>query len=153
MTEHPYTPELAASILAQIAEGKSLRSICATEGMPSDRAVRRWRLDHEDFNQAYADARADAADFYAEEIIDVANSAGDPNDKRVKIDALKWCASKLKPKAYGERITHDGAIGGTVLHVIAAAPQVSAQDWAKLNNPSVVAHQGNGNGNGNGSHA
>ena len=27
----------------------------------------------------------------------------DPNAGRVAIDALKWIASKLKPKAYGDR--------------------------------------------------
>ena len=49
----------------------------------------------------------DAADTLADEIRslagDVIEGRLDPNAGRVAIDALKWTASKLKPKEYGER--------------------------------------------------
>ena len=32
----------------------------------------------------------------------------DPNDKRVRIDTRKWAMGKLKPKKYGDRVTHAG---------------------------------------------
>jgi hypothetical protein len=39
---------------------------------------------------------------WADEVRDVAFSADlEPNDKRVRVDALKWLLSKLKPERYG----------------------------------------------------
>lgn len=44
----------------------------------------------------------------ADEIVGIADDPLlDPNDKRIRVDARKWIASKLKPKKYGDRIAHD----------------------------------------------
>jgi len=55
----------------------------------------------------YARAREDAADTLADEIRELAKQVQkgelEPNAGRVAIDALKWSASKLKPRAYGDR--------------------------------------------------
>ncbi len=54
-----------------------------------------------------ARAREHAADTLADEIRELAqrvvDGTLDPNAGRVAIDPLKWIASKLKPKAYGDR--------------------------------------------------
>ena len=54
-----------------------------------------------------AHARDEVADTLADEIRELAQNVVDgkldPNAGRVAIDALKWIASKLKPKAYGDR--------------------------------------------------
>lgn len=106
-----YTDEVALEICAQIAEGKSLRSICKAEGLPSLRTVMRWLNEREAFQQQYARAREDQADSLADELIDIADRDDlDPNDKRVRLDARKWAASKLKPKKYGDRLELDGAV-------------------------------------------
>jgi hypothetical protein len=50
-------------------------------------------------------AREDQADTLADEILDIADDSSlDPSDRRVKIDARKWIASKLKPKTYGDKV-------------------------------------------------
>jgi hypothetical protein len=95
-------------ICEQIADGKSLRSICSQEGMPVKYTVLRWLQADPEFAERYAQARIQAADALAEELQDLADQAIREPEKanaiRVAIDAKKWIASKLRPKAYGDRI-------------------------------------------------
>lgn len=126
-----YTPELAAVICGRLAEGESLRSICADEGMPGKSTVFRWLAseDRKEFRDQYARAREVQAEVLADEIIEIADeSEGDFIGKtlesgetievvnheniarsRLRVDARKWFASKVAPKRYGDRVTteHD----------------------------------------------
>lgn len=95
-------------VCAQIAGGKSLRSVCAADGMPTLETIRVWLIDDPVFSVQYARAREEQADFYADEITEIADTEADPNKARVRIDARKWAASKLKPKVYGDKLTLDG---------------------------------------------
>lgn len=79
--------------------------------MPCVKTVYLWLGAHPEFLQQYTRAREDQADTHADEIIDISdNYDEDPNSRRVRIDARKWVASKLKPKKYGERIDHNHQI-------------------------------------------
>ena len=112
-----YSPELAATILCRIAEGESLRSICRDESMPCQTAVYAWLLKHDDFAKQYARSRDEQADTYADEIAFIADDESIPADsRRIRIDARKWIACKLKPKKYGEKVSqeHTGADGGPI---------------------------------------
>lgn len=98
-----------------------------------------WLNGNEERLQAYTRARERQADFLADEIIEISNdSTGDKKtiykdgalieveDKefasrsKLKVDARKWIASKLKPKKYGDKIEVDQKTehSGTVSHVI-----------------------------------
>lgn len=100
-----YSTELATRICSYIADGKSLRTICRADDMPSIEAVRLWLASNQEFLAQYARAREESADVAAEEIIEIADNPDiDPNARRVMIDARKWIASKLKPKRYGDRL-------------------------------------------------
>jgi len=59
-------------------------------------------------SERYARARDNQADYLADLMLDVAFSkSSDPNmvqRDRLKIDSLKWIASKLKPKMYGDKL-------------------------------------------------
>jgi len=100
-----YSQEIADIICSKIAGGKSLRSICSVGKIPSIETVRRWLSSREkaDFCAQYMRAREEQADYYADEIIEIADTEGDSNKARVRIDARKWVASKLKPKKYGDK--------------------------------------------------
>lgn len=118
-----YTPEKAADICAKLVMGESLRSICAAEDMPAIATVYLWLGKHPEFMEQYARAREDQADTLADEIIDIADEASrdtitdaDGNEtcnsewinrSRLRVDARKWVASKLKPRKYGERMDHN----------------------------------------------
>ena len=107
-----YTQETADSIYEQIADGRSLRSICADVGMPDKATVFRWLAAHETFRDQYARARESQADSLFDDILEIADTAEDAQLARLRVDARKWMAGKLKPKVYGDKIglDHSGSI-------------------------------------------
>jgi hypothetical protein len=107
-----YSEDIANKICNHLAEGNSLRSITQVDGMPSLEAVRLWLRTKEDFLAQYMRAREEQADHYADEIIDIADTEEDPNIARVRIDARKWVAAKLKPKRYGDKLDIDHTTAG-----------------------------------------
>ncbi len=106
-----YTSSIAEQICERIAEGEPLTRICKDQQIPAYRTVLGWRVANEEFSHLYARAREDAADTLADQIRELAGRVerGDlePNAGRVAIDALKWIASKLKPRQYGDRSRMD----------------------------------------------
>jgi hypothetical protein len=133
-----YSQDTADAICERIAEGESLRSICRDESMPSLSSVFKWLSAQPEFADQYARGREAQADTLADEIVDIADDGKrDYVDAdgvrtvdhdhiaraRLRVDARKWIASKLKPKKYGERIQQevtgkDGEALFPVLNVI-----------------------------------
>lgn len=134
-----YTPELALQICEQIAGGTSLRKVCAQDGMPDKTTVLRWLLKNEDFRTQYTHAREMQADCFVDEIVDIADTteqgviitekpdgvetkyADMIEHRRLRIEARKWTAAKMRPKKYGDKIVneHTGEDGGPINHSIA----------------------------------
>lgn len=118
-----FTTNLADVICEKIADGKSLRAICSDDSMPSKAAVFRWLATNPEFRDQYARAREAQADALADEILDIADDGAndsytDENGvtrtdhdviarSRLRVDARKWIASKLKPKVYGDRVVNE----------------------------------------------
>lgn len=122
-----YTTELADAICDRIAEGESLRAICRGEDMPAMSTVFRWLATDEAFAEQYARAREEQAEALADEIVSISDEAEvvtkqqgedvvlalDPTAvarNRLRVDARKWVAAKLKPKKYGERVAVDHGV-------------------------------------------
>lgn len=106
-----YTKDMADKICEKIANGRSLRSICAEDGMPPMKTIYRWLEANEEFRHQYARARDKQADYFAEEIIEIADSAeaesAAVSKAKLQIDARKWAASKIAPKKYGDKTELD----------------------------------------------
>lgn len=111
-----------------------------------------WARNNPKFSEQYAKAKQEQADFLADEIIQIADDAtndfmtitkGDvtynvenkewTNRSRLRIDARKWIAAKLKPKVYGDKtdITSNGEAIKQATIVINTTPDI-ASDIAKL---------------------
>ncbi len=105
-----YTDALAESICDAIANGASLRKICEQPDMPDRMTVLRWVETVQGFAAKYGRAREAQGDYMDDLILDTADTTTSENApaSRVKIDAYKWRAAKLKPKAYGDKIAHVG---------------------------------------------
>ena len=93
-----------------IATGQSLRKACKAKGTPAPTTVIKWMNtdDGGSLSKQYASAREAQATHYADCIIDAAeDDNNDTPDKinraRVKIDAYKWTAAKLRPGTYGDQ--------------------------------------------------
>lgn len=122
-----YNEELVAKILDGIAAGKSLYNVIDELGKPVQvSTVYDWLQVHPDFAERYTRARETQADTLADEIIAIADdSRGDTyidlegNERtnhenvqrsRLKVEARKWVAAKLKPKVYGDKIQVDAKV-------------------------------------------
>jgi len=100
-----YSQEIADEICNRLAHGETLRTIIASSPhLPSRTTIYRWNADNEDFRNQYTKARAEQADYYAELIVDESYSSHDAGIGRLRVDALKWAASKMAPKKYGDKI-------------------------------------------------
>jgi hypothetical protein len=121
-----YSQATADAICERIADGESLRSICAEEGMPNKSTVFRWLEALPDFATKYARAREFQADSMADDIVDIADTTqigvktktnekgevetteGDMIEHRkLRIAARQWTAEKLRPKKYGPKLEID----------------------------------------------
>lgn len=113
-----FSQEIFDEICVRIAEGESLRKICKDEKMPSLVAVWKWLNNSEELVKQYTRAREEQAETLVDEMIDIADYKKDDtyldeNGKeiinqeviarsRLRVDARKWVASKLKPKKFGD---------------------------------------------------
>jgi len=100
-----YSQELADEICTRLSHGETLRTIIASSPhLPGRTTIYRWNADNESFRNQYTKARAEQADYYAELIVDESYSSHDAAIGRLRVDALKWAASKMAPKKYGDKI-------------------------------------------------
>lgn len=130
-----YTPELASKLCSHLSMGKSLRTSCKHEGMPSIMTVYNWLSRHPEFIEQYTRAKEESAEALAEDMLDIAdespiavekdkdgNVVGTKLDSagvarnRLRVETRKWVASKLKPKKYGDhaKLELTGKDGGSI---------------------------------------
>lgn len=128
-----YTKDMADNICEKISGGLSLRAICAEPGMPARGTVYRWLIENADFQDQYARAREKQADYFAEEIIEIADSAeaesAAVSKAKLQIDARKWAASKIAPKKYGDKTELDVKSGDGSMR---AAVRLDAEEYRKI---------------------
>lgn len=104
-----FTEELGDSICAEVMAGKPLVRILEADGMPEAATVYRWFRIHKEFCDNYARAKEDQADYFSEDIVQIADMSTTETVQvdKLRVDTRKWVASKFKPKKYGERITQE----------------------------------------------
>ena len=110
MTVTNYTRELADIICSRMTEGESLRAICRTPGFPSEGTVRGWAVrDHDGFGQRYRAARSLLVEYWADQIIDIADEPDlDPRDRQIRVHTRQWLMSKLFPRRWGTKLELSG---------------------------------------------
>ena len=118
-----YTEELASEICAELALGKSIRTVCHPEHMPSVATIFNWFSKHPTFLEQYTRAKQESADAMAEDVLDIADDGtndymtitkGDKEYEvtngeaiqrsRLRVETRKWLMAKMKPKKYGDKI-------------------------------------------------
>lgn len=150
-----YTPELTDKICSLLAEGKSVRYIADLEDMPASSTIFEWLRKIPEFTEQYEKAKEESADALVAEMLDIASempmiyeanaegemvatkldSAGIARN-RLRVDVIKWQASKLKPKKYSEKssVEVSGKDGDAILvdHVNIAMEELFETIKAKL---------------------
>lgn len=121
-----YTNELAQEICEAISlDTLSLKTLCENNPhWPTSGTIRAWIREKEEFSNMYLHAKEHQADLMAEEIIEIAdyakrdtiiktNKNGDEYEaldyewvarSKLRVDARKWAAARLRPKLYGDRV-------------------------------------------------
>lgn len=118
-----YCTEIADKICERLSDGESLKAICEPSEMPTRSTVYRWLSLHEEFSDMYARAREEQAETLADEIISIADESDRDSMEgkngeivvnnefiqrsRLRVDARKWVAAKLKPRKYGDKIQQE----------------------------------------------
>lgn len=129
-----YSQPLVDHICERLADGESLRAICRDPDMPRLTTVFLWLDRYPEFLKQYERAREVQAETLAEEILEISDDGSADyvvrshdgeyevevdrdhiQRSRLKVDARKWIASKLKPKVYGDsqRLELSGSINLT----------------------------------------
>lgn len=134
-----FSQALFDRICDRIADGESLRGICEDADMPSTAAVRKW-LAQDDGGALvaqYTRAREMQADHEFDEIKAIADlaSPGDVQVARLRVDARKWRAGKMRPKVYGDKI----AIGGADDLPAIKTEDVSAKDLLRAHLDAIAS--------------
>lgn len=111
-----YSTELGVAICNYVASSTDgMRKMCRNnENFPCADTLMQWRLNYPDFSARYAQSKLIQADLFAEEIIDIIDDCETISDNimkaRAQVDTRKWLASKLLPKAYGEKVQNETTI-------------------------------------------
>ena len=116
-----YTPELGAEICDAIASSEL--GLCHLVDMnphwPMRSTIFLWRRTHSDFSDMYTRAKEDQVEVSVEHMQEIMNEPHKYEDfetgfikldhhmLRLKMDAIKWQAAKLKPKKFGDTKTEE----------------------------------------------
>jgi hypothetical protein len=115
-----YSTQLGIDICNYVASSTDgMRKMCRNnEKFPCADTLMQWRLNYPDFSARYAQAKLVQADLFAEEIIDIIDDCETISDNvmkaRAQVDARKWIACKLLPKAYGDKVQNETKV--TITH-------------------------------------
>jgi len=101
--------EITEAICQGLMAGQSLIQICKKADMPSQSTIYAHMAKNEEFRSIIAGAREAQADYFLDKQIELAKSAtiDDWQLKKFQADNLKWVASKLAPKKYGDKTQVD----------------------------------------------
>ena len=97
-----FSQELADEICERLADGESLKGICASPEMPNRSTVFRWLASNKDFCDTYARAREAQADVLADEILVIADDGSNDtyetdDGPRVNQDVIARYLGEEKP--------------------------------------------------------
>lgn len=135
MTASTFTQALFDQICDLIADGRSVREICARKGMPNRRTFQNWYQRTPELQAQYDRACIEREEVYFEQIITIADECRkgiktttkangevetvetDMTERaKIQIDARKWSLARMNRKKYGDHITEEltGPNGGPI---------------------------------------
>jgi hypothetical protein len=109
-----YTNAQWLEIISRVAGGETLAKICSEPGMPHPNTLRKVVLKDTELREQWEMAKEMRAHAYFDKALDLADRliTGNWDNKegvmaralKDAIDTLKWAASRLNPREYGERV-------------------------------------------------
>lgn len=111
ITRYVYSELQAAAICTLLADGHTMRDIARKPGFPPIMVIRRWRIEHPEFEEQIQLAKKDRAEYFQEKVLDSVKDISDKDDAavaRVQVDAYKWAASVDDPDVFGTKTKISG---------------------------------------------
>lgn len=122
-----FNPAHLDIVFEEIAEGQSMREIAAMFDGLSVNGILRMIDRDDDTSKRYARAKEQMAHYAARRIAEISNDTlkgkHAPDAARVALDGFKWTASKLLPRAYGDKLELGGGLN---LNLVQALAELSA---------------------------
>ncbi len=116
-----YSDAIVEQICLLLAHGRSLKSIAAQDDMPCERTLFNWLDTNDEFRERYDRARQLQAEIRADSILELVDNCPVDKDEiqlaRLKVDAIKWVASRLLPHRYGDRLAAVSTADLPTLHI------------------------------------
>jgi hypothetical protein len=146
-----YSPELSAIVCRRIAEGESLRGICAEEDMPATSTIMRWISAVPGFREHYEQAIRERIELAVDDLAHLTEAPPErgPDGKidpgyvalqRLRVETRRWIASRLLPKKYGDAVAL--AVKSETKHYVVHVPARTTNDpmeWARQVHAERVA--------------
>ena len=100
-----YTTEQAEAICERVSSGELFTHVLRDMDLAVS-TLYQWLHANDEFAELYAKAREIQADVHADSIVGIADlaEAGDVQVARLRVDARKWVASKLRPRTWGDKV-------------------------------------------------
>ena len=108
-----YSVALGDHVCDLVRRGDTYNIIATKMNLGSPQTIYRWRNKHPDFDEHLKAARRDRADYYHDQVMEVAQRDRIDKDEvsalKLKTDLYKWGAEKANPQEYGAqtKITGD----------------------------------------------
>lgn len=117
------TPAKVDTICASIASGLSLVKTCQLPGTPDPETVRAWTMKSAEFLVRYREARAQQAETWADEIVDISDNCDQTHEAiakaKLRVHTRQWVAARLLPDYMEKRHLEHASVGvGVVVNVV-----------------------------------
>ena len=137
------------AICDELADGKSLNSICKRDDMPHRVTVLQAVQRDDELYEMYARARAIGAETLADEIHDVSRQSLDSVDKqmanaevqrrRLQVDSLKWTYARQQPRGLRNKAEDTAQSNQIVLSWSSNSDDVTARQADESDTATVVS--------------
>ena len=107
-----YSKKIVKKICDFVVEGKSTNEICKMKGMPNRVTLGKWLRKYPEFARQYLEAKQIQTYFNVDDIREIAEECDETSGPAVqkaklRVDVLKWEATKMVPKIYGDKASLD----------------------------------------------
>jgi hypothetical protein len=112
LSKYRFDLNTAMLVCQKMREGATLKDIDKDPDLPSLPVIHYWRRTNASFDEEIKLARKDRAEYYHDEVINIANNTLDKDEVAVakfKTDQYKWAAEKGDPSSYGNKVEHTGS--------------------------------------------
>jgi hypothetical protein len=135
-------PDIALNICERLAEGRSMRAVCADPEICIDHTVVYRRMaSHPDFAAAVFRARAAGCAHWYDEMLRLIDECTEANwqSTRVKLWAISWVLGKMQPQRFGERVQQ--VFEGSITIDVAVARGKLLSKFDAIADRLAIAHE------------